>query len=373
MVALDVRMIEHTGIGTYLRNLVPDLVALRDEYACEFAFVGPREKLVNYKFCRVGGSLIDYSAPIYSLRQALTYPRLSNVDLYHFPHYDIPLGFRRPFVVTVHDVIPLVRSEFAGSFGRYLLLRHLIKAAAIRSRLIFVPAQWVKKELIRQFHISDEKIRVVPYAPPATLMLPSREQVRLTLERHRVSQPFFLCVSLDKPHKNLRFLIRTFLRTIRDLPQKERPMLVVLGLRSQDANKLREDLSHVDSHEGLTRLRLVDEFLPEQELAALYASAVAVVQPSFLEGFGMPIVEAQKLGTPVLVSDLPWAHETAGDAALFFSPVREESLKNAFLTILTDDALRQDLIRRGKANIARFDWKIAAHAVLEGYRNCCGM
>ena len=113
--------------------------------------------------------------------------------------------------------------------------------------------------------------------------------------------------------------------------------------------------------------RLISDYLTDEELAALYAGACALVHPSLLEGFGFPVVEAQKLGTPVLVSDLPWAHDVAGEGALYFPTSDVTALASALARIATDADLRTELIRRGKGNVARFDWKISAREVVKSY------
>jgi glycosyltransferase involved in cell wall biosynthesis len=92
--------------------------------------------------------------------------------------------------------------------------------------------------------------------------------------------------------------------------------------------------------------------------------ATAFVFPSLYEGFGIPPLEAMTQGCPVLAADIPAVREASGDAALYFDPFRQDELVDAMRRIVTDDALRQDLRRRGHANIKRFSWDGSADRVL---------
>jgi glycosyltransferase involved in cell wall biosynthesis len=368
VIAWDVRMIEHSGIGTYLRNILPHVVELRDEFPYEFVFIGPKTKLAQHRYLRAGGTIVDYDAPIYSVRQQFDFPRVPGVDLYHFPHYDVPLTFRRPFVVTIHDVVPLVRREFADSIVHRQGVALLVRRAVGCSRRVFVPSRWVADELAQRFPWQASKLVVVPYAPPETLHVPERTVINNMSAKYLTGGHYYLCVSLHKPHKNLEFLLRAFGQLLDHFTGPgPLPMLVLAGLRRCDEDSLRRAGMALVGEKGMRHVRLISDYLTDEELAALYAGACALVHPSLLEGFGFPVVEAQKLGTPVLVSDLPWAHDVAGEGAFYFPPSDVAALTSALARIAADADLRADLIRRGKANVARFDWKISAREVFKSY------
>ncbi|MGC8740304.1 MAG: glycosyltransferase family 4 protein [Candidatus Sumerlaeaceae bacterium] len=367
VIALDVRMIEHTGIGAYLRGLLPHLVALREHYQIQFVFLGPRHKLERYHFLRAGGDIVDYAAPIYSLLEQTLFPRLAGVDAYHFPHYNVPLTFGRPFFVTIHDLIPLVRPEYKAQVFYRAIVRLLVFHAAQHAQKVFVPNPWVREELIQEFRIAENKITVLPYAPPDYLTTPAGHLVEATLHRFQLTQPYLLCVSLHKPHKNLDFLLRSFFCLTKDRGLGRELKLVIGGLRAKDVLALEDRIRELQALEQSNRVILISEYLSPSELACLYAGALAVVTTSLLEGFGLPIVEAQKLGVPVIAPDLPWARHTAGDGALFFAPYQLESLVEAVLAVANDANLREQIITRGHANVSRFSWAQTARFIMQAY------
>lgn len=370
LIAWDVRMIEHTGIGTYLRGVLPHLVALRHECGIDFVFIGPRDKLEKYQFLRVGGRIVDYRIPIYSLREQLLFPRLSDVDAYHFPHYNVPVTLRRPFFVTIHDIIPLVRPEYRTQRFYGTAVRLLVGHGVRYARKIFVPSLWVREELVRQFSLSNDKIEVTPYAPPHDFAIPDRQTIDAVMRRFRLTQPYILCISLHKPHKNLLFLLKVFsLLTEAHSNFGRRVKLVLAGLRPKDVAALTAAISHLLGRDKRDRIVLITDYLSSAELAALYVGALALVTPSLLEGFGLPIVEAQKLGIPVCAPDLPWAHDTAGQGALFFSPHQPESLVNLLKQLESDKNLRETLTKHGHANLARYDWQETARRLMNAYIN----
>jgi len=154
-----------------------------------------------------------------------------------------------------------------------------------------------------------------------------------------------------KPNKNLDFAIRAF-ETLKDDDQK----LVVVGGSAPTVFKS-------DDQQSNDKL-LFPGRLSDAEIAALERHATAFVFPSLYEGFGIPPLEAMTQGCPVLAADIPAVREASGDAALYFDPFRQDELVSAMRRIATDDALRQDLRRRGHENVTRFSWDGSADRVL---------
>lgn len=367
LVVVDVRMIEHSGIGAYLRGLLPFLLGMCRDFGIELAVVGPRQKIDCYRFLRAGaGKVVLFDAPIYSWREQLAFPRVRGASLYHFPHYNVPLNWRQPFVVTIHDLTPLMRPEFAGTLLEKTAFRIMIGNAARRAHTIFVPSPWVGEELIRRFHIPPERIILATYGIPPGWVVPPEAHIRTVLQRLRICPPYYFCVSIDKPHKNLRSLMEAFAILHATRTQMPGPTLVLAGLRPQDIARLRRMIDGILDQTLRRSVVLIDQFLETIDLAALYAGAVASVQPSWLEGFGLPVLEAQASGTPVIVPDLPWARFTAGDGALYYRPIGPQLLAEAMKEVLRPE-LRNELIARGRANTARFDWESTARRVLQSY------
>lgn len=361
-VGIDVRMIRHSGIGTYLANLVHELA-----------------KLVNSDFEMVlfgdPGSLRDWNShfnvenfpqPIYSLSEQIGYQsRLPRVDLWHAPHYNIPLWCRSRLVVTIHDVIPWI---FAGRFfsgAQKIYLSAMLARMARQARRIIAVSEHTKGDLVRYFRIPDERIRVIhegvrsDFPGPGDTAL--AEKVR---NRYRLpgEEGYLLYVGLLKPHKNLNVLLRV-VKSLRRLG-KLRQKLVIVGAKDRRYAGENRYLGDIATDADVIHI----EHVESHELPAVYQGADAFILPSLYEGFGLTILEAFQCGTPVIASNRASIPEVAGDAALLFDAESETDLSKAILRLIGDPELRRSLVERGRLRAREFSWSKMASETLETYR-----
>jgi len=230
-----------------------------------------------------------------------------------------------PFVLTVHD-----RSweERPQDFTRYERAWHRAarpRSLARRAARVLCDTEVVRGDLIGAWGVEPGRVHAVPLAPRAMAAGPAPEPGR-----------YFLFVGALEPRKAPDVLVDGFLRA------RERGLdaeLLIAG-----------DGRVVPEGPGVRQLRVVDE------LGALYAGALAVVLPSWLEGFGLTPVEALAAGTPAIVSDLPVLREVLGDGALFVAPGDAAGLADALLAVAGDAALRARLLEAGRAAIAPLSW-----------------
>ena len=174
--------------------------------------------------------------------------------------------------------------------------------------------------------------------------------------------PYVLFLGNDKPHKNLEGLLAAFARVARaGLPHR----LVLAG----GASERRGARAAAAGAAGISD-RLVDlGFLPDSDVVPLLAGASALAMPSFLEGFGLPVLEAQAVGTPVVCSDRGGLPEVAGDAALLASPDDPDALADALVRLLTDANLATRLSSRGRERARAFTWEAAYEQVETAWRD----
>jgi glycosyltransferase involved in cell wall biosynthesis len=190
------------------------------------------------------------------------------------------------------------------------------------------------------------------------------------LERHAVSGPYILYAGNVRPQKNLARLIEAF-AVVKDELRGDRELgnlkLLVIG----------DSLApHPDLRRAVVRTRLREDvrflgFVPFATLRAFYAKARAFVFPSLYEGFGLPPLEAMANGTPVLASDASAMPEVLGDAALFVNAENVFDLARGIRQILTEEVLREALIRRGYALVHRYSWERSAAQVRAAYESVC--
>ena len=278
-------------------------------------------------------------------------------DILHGLHHSLPLVPAATVnVVTIHDItFDVLPHRYTASRRWYM--RAITRLGLLRADAVIVPSSWVRSALARRYGVPEERVHVVPLAPPAS-MNPVRDPGRLSevQTRYRLPDRFLLSVGTLEPGKNRETLTRalslTHGRGIR-LP------LVVVGQRGwlDDTDAAGEPIEQT-SYLG---------YVPDEDLPALYSRAEAFLFPSWLEGFGLPPLEALACGTPVISSRRPAMTEVLGDAALFADPRDPAAWADSIEWLVTDRRLRANLIARGLARAATFSWDRSAQSTLEVY------
>jgi glycosyltransferase involved in cell wall biosynthesis len=252
-----------------------------------------------------------------------------------------PVAVRGPFVLTVHD-----RSweERPQDFTPYERLWHRAarpRALARRAARVLCDTEVVRGAVIREWGLAADRVRAVPLAPREHAGSAATSDAR-----------YFLFVGALEPRKAPSILIEGFgLARERGLDAE----LVVAGEGRLDV-----------AGPGVRRVGRVDD------LGALYAGALAVVLPSWLEGFGLPPVEGLAAGAPAIVSDLPVLREVLGEGALYVPPGDAAALAGALLAVAGDPALRARLLEAGRAAIAGLSWAATARLTREVLAEAAG-
>jgi glycosyltransferase involved in cell wall biosynthesis len=269
--------------------------------------------------------------------------KTARLDVLFNPGFTAPMFAPCPSVTVFHDLQHAKHPEHFRWFD-LPFWRLLLWASANRARRLIAVSQATRDDLVRVYHLDPERIDVV---------LHGVEPEFFALDRSS-TEPFVLCVSTLHPHKNLDRLIRAFARRKRDW------RLIIAGMRGFFADSLEALIAEADVQDSIQ----LTGWIPRQDLLQLYAKAQAFVYPSTFEGFGMPVLEAMAAGIPVACSDIPPLREVAGDAALFFDPLSEDSIEEALDRVVTDAGLRATLAAAGPERASGFTWERAAHETL---------
>lgn len=369
-IAIDVRKINDFGIGTYLRNLVrhlPRFDSQNDYYLICYPQDSELLESLSPTF-----HLHPTSAPNYSISEHLSIPlalRHIRADLFHAPHYVLPLVTPCPVVVTVHDVIHLLfpqylPSRFASQYARWMIGRALEKA-----RLVMTVSKASKRDLLGFFDVDESKILVIPNGIDPTMASElSPEEIERVRRRFQLTGRNALFVGNIKPHKNVERLIAAFAR-LREDERFSDLTLIVVGDEISKYPSLRRA---VERHRIRSQVRFFG-FVPEMTLVALYRAADLFVFPSLYEGFGFPPLEAMANGTPVITSKISSLPEVVGDAAITVDPYNVDEIADAMKRVLTDDALRERLIVSGRERAQRFSWETAVAKIHEAYMKVLGL
>lgn len=287
--------------------------------------------------------------------------RRDGIQVFHSPCSVGPLRLPCSQVMTVHDAVALTMPSQYGAVDR-LYFRLFSVVAARRSRIVVVPSAAAREEIARAYRIPAARLRVIPEAAALRFRpVPPAEQAAV-LARYGLRAPYILFVGADVPRKNVPRLLEAYAAARRDA-RIDAP-LVLIGPPHPATRASRQTAQRLGLGSDLRRL----DWVPDDDLPALYSAATCLAYPSLAEGFGLPILEAMACGTPVLTSTCSAMPEVAGDAAVLVDPRSPEAMAAGLVRLLTEPGLREELRARGLAWARGFTWERAARATEAVYR-----
>lgn len=284
------------------------------------------------------------------------------LDLLHGMAFVVPPAWRKPSMVTIHDLALL--KEGHAPKRRTIYLRSMIGQSVRRAGRVLVISGHTKADVVELFDIDPAKIVVTPLGVSPRLKPLDPEARARFRAAHKLIRPTLLYVGTLEPRKNIPNLLRAF-DLVASLTDAE---LVLGGAEGWLTDELHQTLGSMKFRD---RVRLTG-FIPEQDLASWLSAADVFVFPSRYEGFGLPPLEAMACGTPVVSSTSSSLPEVLGDDALLADPDDVEGIAGAIERLLTDPMLAADLRMRGMARAARFGWEETARLTLEAYRAAVG-
>jgi glycosyltransferase involved in cell wall biosynthesis len=358
-VTIDARWL-NSGIGTYTFNLVRALKKCGELRLTAIAFSQNVDKL--RPFC---DAIEVLDVPIYTVREQFAVPGVAS-NLLHVPHYNAPLFYRDPLLVTIHDITHLLHASFRNAWKSRLYAGPMLRAASRRARHIVTVSQYSKRQIQTVLGTSDAKISVIhegvgPQFHPINPTI-AREKVAATIG---VTQPYILYVGNLKPHKNLPVLFRAYASLKRS--QAISQQLLIIG----DDPRGRLELSALARDLSIEDAVTFSPYVTDDLLPYVYNGADLFVLPSLEEGFGLPVAEAMASGTPVVCSNAASLPEVAGDAAVMFDAQSVEDLEQAIGNVLNSRELRRDLQAKGIIQSRKFDWQQCALEHYKVYKRFC--
>jgi glycosyltransferase involved in cell wall biosynthesis len=289
-------------------------------------------------------------------------------DVIHFPYnWSFPLRKTKPCILTIHDVIPLNYREAMPFFTNYFLYRPGIRLAGRLNDRIATVSKFSKRDISEKVGVPLNKITVVPNGLRQPFESDGTLEAELQ-ERFQLGDGFILYVGGIHERKNVARLIRAFAKLVqeRGFPGKLMATGSVSGAPYQ--NKMKAILEGVVEETRMGERVIFTGFVTDEELEALMRMTRFMIYPSLYEGFGMPLLEAMQVGTPVITSNLTAMPEVAGGAALLVDPFDVEDITNAMVKLLEKDDLREELIRKGREVAEAYSWKRTAEGYLELYQ-----
>ncbi len=350
------------GDETYRSNLLAALTAVDpiNEYVVIINRPSPMAnelaRQANYKVIQVrpGGSWyrLLWGEPWITWR--------SRADIFHAQVF-APFWLTANLVLEIPDLSFLIYPEhYPGLKG--WRLRTFVPLAARQAKRIITDSEACRRDIIRILKIPEERVVSIPLGVDTKLFTErvNSSAIRSLKQRYGLHDKFILYVGNIQPRKNLPRLIDAFVQLKREGIQ---PDLVIVGAAQWGY----KDTFNEVVRRGMSKEIIFTGYMPKNDLPLFYRAAELTVNPSLWEGFGLPILESMACGTPAVISDIPAMRETAGEAALYFDPLRTETIVEAIRRGLMDAELRQQLKERGKERVKSFRWEAAARRTLKVY------
>lgn len=363
-ICIDARKINDLGVGTYLQGILEQLKTVENPHTFLLLTAPDEQKQLSQLFPPPRFNTVAEPAKKYSIRELFSITRRLHqiqADLYHSPHYPLPLLKIRPTITIIHDLIHLKFPEYLPSQFARLYARGMMNHAVRRSDHIVTISAWSKRDLQERFPIADSRISVVYGAVGEDFKILESGQVENFIEQKLGGRkPYLLYCGAFKRHKNLGTLLTAFHRIDPDCCQ----YLVLAGDQLNRYPELQQKIKDLRLES-----RIINPgWLTISELVKLYNGAKGFVFPSEYEGFGLPPLEAMKCGVPVVASNAACMPEVLGDAACYFDPHSVDQLMSQLKRILTDDALRKQLCAKGFVQAEKYNWHKSALEILNIYK-----
>ena len=365
-IAIDARSLEgnKTGVGRYLENLLRVWQSREGaEFALYFKDMIPDKELLRGKNLTLKKLVnpLGFSSNFFFQHFLLPYNlKKDKADFFFSPFYLRPLFCPIRSAIVLHDISYEAHPEWFGRKEQFVL-KTLSKISARKTDVIFTVSEFSKGEIMRYYHIAADKIVVTPLAPDSGFR---REEDMVKLEKIKGKyglSKFILCVGTMFTRRHVPEIIAAFASFAES--DKDMQLCLVGKNKTFPFVDIDREIGAINGKEGGARIVRLDS-AGEDELMTLYSACEAVIYLSDYEGFGLPVVEAQFFGKPVITSRNTSLVEVGGESVEFVDKNEADSIGASMEKVLGDTAYRDVLAEKGEKNIRRFSWEKCADETL---------
>lgn len=360
------------GLGHYTYQITRFLLKAdqKNEYV---VFVNYRvrdkdlEKLKKYRNVTIRRFPFSYYKNflpvVYSETLANAFFSKEGLDVLHVPGGRLPIGYRRKFTVTAHD---LALSKNPEMFPKKDLVKYRMKAPAYkRADAVIAPSEAAKKDLKEFFYADEDRIRVIPNAfDEKFYKVASLEDIRAVKQKYGIDGEYLLFMNTIKPINNLSRLIEAFYKlriTLKTEMPRSNYKLVLAG----KSGWMGDEIKQMAKDFGLKNEVIFTGYIEPKDLNPLFDGAELFVSVPIYEEFGSTVLEAFASGLPVVCSSVTSYPEIAGGAARMVDPYDVDGIKDAILEVLRDENLRAEMIEKGIVRSNMYRWQTTAEKTLK--------
>jgi len=356
-IAIDARII-NSSTGTYVERLLTYLQEV--DTVNQYSVIVPFNDVNYWKPTATNFKVITADFKNYSLSEQIGFKRFLDKlhpDLVHFCMPQQPILYKGKHVTTFHDLTLLQTYNSDKNWfvfhTKQQVGKFVSKSVAKSSQHIITPTKFTKNELVKFAKVSPDKITVTYEAADVFID-------QLTPYKHPFNR-YILYVGQQSDYKNIRRLGDAHQKLLSKYPDLG---LILVG--KKNASIISNEKYFTDKK---YRNILFTDFIPNNQRDWLYTNTAAYMFPSLMEGFGLPGLEAMGYGAPIVSSSATCLPEVYGDAALYFDPTNTDDIASAINQVLSDDNLRNNLIKKGHEQIKKYSWKRMAEQTYSVYKD----
>lgn len=361
-IGIDARLWGEGGVGRYIRNLCINLSEIDNKNSFVMFVLKRDRKTVEESIKNKNWKVVTAESRWHSFSEQLRLPRIINkekIDLMHFPYFNVPILYTKPFIMTIHD---LIYHHFVSGQASTLPLwlygfkmiayRLTIKNAVRKAKKIIAVSEFTKRDIINMLGVKEEKIDVIYEAA---------DDFQSADYKQKDLGKYFLFVGNVYSHKNAGLLIEAFKILHRENPDIR---LAFVGRDDLFYQKLKKKLGKLVDSKNVVFFDNVSD----AELGALYKNAICLIRPSLMEGFSLPPLEAAANRCLVLASDIPVHREIFNGAITYFDPYSINDILSKMKKIMNlSKKEKEDILNKTMKKVREFSWEKTAEQTLKVY------
>jgi glycosyltransferase involved in cell wall biosynthesis len=348
LINLAVLFDKPTGIATYAQNIVRSLDSLNPILLSTRPFANLPQYAIAGDMTPARGTRGHLKRLLWTQLELPKIYRQLQADLIYSPIPEAPLYSRSRYIVMAHDLIPLRFPRRTSPLTNYF--RYVVPLVLQQAEHIICNSQATARDLSNFYGVAADKITPILLGYDAANFYP--RQISAYFDR-----PYFLYLGRQDPYKNLKGLIDAFAA----IPSQD----FYLAIAGSPDPRFTPQLQQQALELGIgDRVKWLD-YLDYQELPLIIGGAIALVFPTFWEGFGLPVLESMACGTPVITSNLASLPEITGDAAVLVDPHNRAAITSAMLDLARDELKRSQLSQSSLRQAQKFSWTKTGTATKE--------
>lgn len=379
---------EGAGVGYYTYYLVKNLVRydqaneyylyfdelITDEAIADVVRGAPNVQVKRFAFHQYK-KMLPFAYSHILVTAFLTRDKL---DVFHAPSGIMPYTYRGKSIITIHDLAIYKHPEWfpEGRISKAVSTKMLVPKSVDAATKIIAVSESTKRDLMELFSINAEKIKVIHEGVELPGGAEDESYCKLyqpIKKKYDITTDYFFSLGTLEPRKNLGLVIDALLQILEETPDllrnKEYLIAGVKGWKFQDIFDKIDEVNRIAQFKiGGSLVRYLG-YIPHADKFPLMACSMFFVFPSLYEGFGLPVLEAMKLGTPVISSNVSSIPEVTADAALLINPGDIADIKGALIKFLKNNEMREIYADRAQRQAEKFSWKEAAIKTIEVYKN----